>query len=107
MNTEFYKKYAISSCDDIFFNTELAKASDVTLTFNDIEASFSIGKLSNDTIGISARSIGNVDVSKIMNHFNGGGHKTDAATQIKGNDVEKVKKDLLEYLGGLDESNIY
>lgn len=107
LNTEFYKNYAISLSDETFFNTELAKASDVTLTFNNVEASFSIGKLNCDTIGISARSIGNIDVSKIMNYFNGGGHKTDAAAQIKGNDVIKVKNDLLEYLGGLDESNIY
>ena len=107
LNTEFYKNYAISFCDETFFNTELAKASDVTLTFNNVEASFSIGKLSDDIIGISARSIGNLDVAKIMNYFNGGGHKTDAAAQIKGNDVIKVKNDLIEYLGGLDESNIY
>ena len=90
-----------------YLNTELAKASDVLLTFNNVEASFTIAKISNNVVGISARSLGNVDVEKIMNHFGGGGHKTDAATQIINKDVDKVKEELLEYIGGLNEGNIY
>jgi len=107
LSTEFYDNIAISTSNNKYLTTELAKASDVTLTFNGVEASFSIARLNDDTIGISARSLGNIDVEEIMTHFNGGGHKTDAATQIKGVDVEKVKKELLEYLGGLNEGNIY
>lgn len=99
--TDIYDEYAITTSDSIYSSTELAKASDVLLTFNGVEASFSIAKLDDDVVGMSARSLGNVDVEKIMLHFNGGGHKTDAATQIRDKSVEEVKRELLEFLGGL------
>jgi len=85
-----------------YYSSELGKASDVILTFNNIEASFVIAKIGDNMVGISARSLGNIDVEKVMHHFNGGGHKTDAAAQIKGKTVEEVKKELLEFLGGLE-----
>ena len=107
LSTEFYNNIAITTSDSKYLSVELAKASDVLLTFNKVEASFSIAKLDDDLVGISARSLGNIDVEKIMNHFGGGGHKTDAATQINNKSVVEVKKELLEYLGGLDESNIH
>ena len=107
LKTEFYDNIAISSSDSKYSNVELAKACDVLLTFNNVEAAFVIAKLDDNLIGISARSLGNVDVEKVMNYFNGGGHKTDAACQIKEDNIEKVKDKLLKYLGGLNESNIY
>jgi len=96
--TEIYDEYAVTTSDSEYSGTELAKASDVLLTFNNVEASFSIAKLDDDVVGISARSLGNVDVEKVMLHFNGGGHKTDAACQIKGKNVKEVKKELLKFL---------
>ena len=57
----------------------LAMISEELLQFEDVEASFTIGYIDDNIIGISARSIGNIDVEKIMNHFNGGGHTTKAA----------------------------
>ena len=102
LKTEFINNYAISYDESVYIPIELAKASDVLLTFNDIEASFVIAKIDKNTIGISARSIGNIDVEKIMKHFNGGGHRTIAATQIEDTDIEKVKNDLIYYLGGLE-----
>lgn len=100
--TEILDKYAISAVDMEYYPSEIAKASDVILTFNNIEAAFVIAKLDEDVVGISARSLGNIDVEYIMHHFNGGGHKTDAATQIIGKSVEEVKKELLDFLGGLE-----
>lgn len=105
--TEFYDNIAISTSDLKYSSVELAKASDVLLTFNNVEASFVIAKLDENIIGVSARSLGNIDVAKIMNHFNGGGHKTDAACQIKNSNINEIKEELLKYLGGLNESNIY
>lgn len=99
--TEIYDVFAITTSDNKYSSTELAKACDVLLTFNNIEASFVIAKLEENIVGISARSLGNIDVENVMHHFNGGGHKTDAATQINGSSVENVKKELLEFLGGL------
>lgn len=107
LKAEIYDNIAIAVSKSKYLSTELAKASDILLTFNNVEASFTIAKLSNNVIGISARSLGNVDVEKIMNYFGGGGHKTDAATQISNKDVDKVKEELLKYIGGLNEGNIY
>ena len=99
--TEIYDEFAIATSDSEYSSTELAKACDVLLTFNNIEASFTIAKLDDNLVGISARSLGNIDVEKIMKKFNGGGHKTDAAAQIIDKKVDEVKEELLNILGGL------
>lgn len=101
LSTEIHDKFAISVSDMKYFSSELGKASDVILTFDNVEASFVIAKIDEDVVGISARSLGNIDVEKIMHSFNGGGHKTDAAAQIRGKSEEEVKNELLKILGGL------
>lgn len=88
----------LSIANGICDNEELAKAADTMLTFNYVEASFVIGYLSKNKIGISARSLGKIDVQKIMKRLNGGGHKTDAATQIQNSNLSEVKKLLLNAL---------
>lgn len=80
---------------------DLAKISDSMLLFNNIEASFTIGKLNNKTIGISARSLGNVNVQKIMEKLGGGGHFYDAATQLKDKTLKAAKKDLIKIINQL------
>ena len=45
---------------------DLAKVADTLLFFNNIEASFVIGKIGKDTIGLSARSLGNYNIGKIF-----------------------------------------
>ena len=102
IRTEFYDKIAITTGGKTLYDSsELAKTSDELLTFNNVEASFTICRLNKDTVGISARSLGGMDVQKIMAHFNGGGHKTDAAAQINGTDVELVKEELINYIRGI------
>lgn len=101
LNTEFYDNIAITTGDGKYLSTDLAKSSDTLLRFNSVEASFTIAKLDDNIVGISARSLGNIDVASIMNKFNGGGHKTDAAAQIKDCRVSDIKDKILEYLGGL------
>lgn len=61
-----------------------AQAADTALELENVEASFAITRRSKDTIGISARSIGDVNVQIIMEQMGGGGHLSNAATQIKG-----------------------
>lgn len=102
IKTEFYDKIAITKGGKAIYNSsELAKSSDELLTFNNVEASFTIARLDKDTIGISARSLGSINVQKIMTYFKGGGHKTDAAAQIKGKDVEVIEEKLLKYIRGM------
>lgn len=77
---------------------ELANVAEELLNFEDVEASFVIGKISNDEIGISARSIGDIDVANIMEQMGGGGHFSNAACQIKNKTIKEVKLELLDII---------
>lgn len=81
----------------IYKTSDLAKISEEILQFENIEASFTIGYLSEKTVGVSARSLGKIDVEKIMKKLGGGGHKTDAACKIENSSITKIKEQL-EYL---------
>lgn len=81
----------------IYKTSDLAKIAEEILQFENIEASFTIGYLDEKTVGISARSLGKINVEKIMNSLGGGGHKTDAACRIENSSITKVK-DKLECL---------
>ena len=76
----------------------LAKAADTLLLFKDIETSYVIGRLNKDEIGISARSLTNGNVNKVLSKMSGGGSPKEAATVIKEESLEKVKKQLLKNL---------
>lgn len=80
----------------------LAKISDAQLEIDHIEASFTIGKLSDGSIGISARSIDRFNVQDLMEKLGGGGHLNNAATQIKDMDTDAVKLTLIEKLEAID-----
>ncbi|RDW16773.1 DHH family phosphoesterase [Oceanobacillus chungangensis] len=82
----------------------LAQTADTLLTLTGITASFVISERDDGKIGISARSLGDVNVQVIMEKMNGGGHLTNAATQIEDmtiDDAEALLKDILhEYFEG-------
>lgn len=61
----------------------IAQAADTLLTMDGVQASFVIAYREQDTIGISARSLGDVNVQLIMEQLNGGGHLSNAATQMQ------------------------
>lgn len=77
---------------------EIAKIADTLLEFNHIELSFVIAKLEDGTIGISGRSIGKVSVGKILEHFNGGGDKYEAACKITDKSLREVEEELKEVI---------
>lgn len=92
--TEFYKrKYAIvfGDKDIIYERKELATISDTLLLFSNVEASFAIGYIDKNLIGISARSI-EQNVEMIMAKFGGGGHKNNAACQIEDKTFKEIEK---------------
>ena len=100
-NTEIVDKiFAISvgKRTEIYTKEQLAKIADSLLQFDEIEASFCIGKINSNIIGISARSLGNIDVERVMNKLNGGGHLTDAACQMYNTTLEKAKNELLKII---------
>ncbi len=84
--------------DKIYEKEDLAKTADTLLLFKNVEAAFVIGNIENNEIGISARSLGKIDVQEIMEKMGGGGHITDAATQLKNKTIEEVEETLISLL---------
>src|SRR5699024_5127242 len=76
----------------------LAQTADTLLTMSGIKASFAISERDDGKIGISARSLGDVNVQVIMEKMNGGGHLTNAATQIADKSVEEVYNELKDIM---------
>lgn len=87
--------------DNIYYPDDIAKVADTLLTFDQIEAAFSLAKIKDNVIGISARSLGNINVQKIMEQMGGGGHYTEAATQLEGVTLEEAQAELLRIVNSL------
>ncbi|WP_283590231.1 DHH family phosphoesterase [Ligilactobacillus saerimneri] len=91
--------------DRIFDAVAAAQAADSLLTVSGVQASYVISRRDEDTIGISARSNGKVNVQIVMEKLGGGGHLSNAATQITGKTVAEVRKQLLELINDEQENN--
>lgn len=81
---------------DVFNQVLIAQTADTLLTMNDVKASFVISERDDKMVSISARSLGEVNVQIIMEALNGGGHLTNAATQIKDKTIDEVETLLIE-----------
>lgn len=88
--------------DKLYNPVTAAQTADEMLNMTDVEASFVITKRAANTVGISARSLGKVNVQRIMEQMGGGGHLSNAATQIDDKTVQEVKKELVEIIQSLD-----
>ena len=84
--------------NEIYDQKDLAEVADELLQFEDVETSFVIGKTGEHIVSISARSLGNIDVQKIMNKLGGGGSQTSAAAQFEQTQIKEVKEMLLEQI---------
>lgn len=73
-----------------------AQTADTMLSMSGVEAAFVITKRSDDMIGISARSLGKINVQIIMEKMGGGGHLSNAATQIDDKTIQEVREELIE-----------
>lgn len=77
----------------------LAKISDRLLNIDNIVASFTIGCIEHaGFIGISARSLDQINVQVIMEEMGGGGHLNAAAYQKEGTTVDTLYNQLIEIL---------
>ncbi len=110
-NTEIYRgKFAIgyTSEDQIFDRAFLAKVSDELISISDIELAVTVGRISENQIGLSARSLGKINSQIIMEKMGGGGHLNNAAAQIKNGTVAEtialLKEKLDSYLA--EEENM-
>jgi len=72
----------------------IAQTADILLTMKDVNASFVVAERPEGGIGISARSLGEVNVQIIMENLGGGGHLTNAATQMPNSTIEEAVEQL-------------
>lgn len=101
-NTDFQSfMFAIASDSEdsgrIYEPEDIAKAADYLLKYN-INCSFAMAYIDDETISMSARSKGIIDVSKIMKLFGGGGNEYSAAVKIKGMTLPQIKTLLVSSL---------
>jgi c-di-AMP phosphodiesterase-like protein len=90
---------AVTPPDQKFPQLMIAQVADALLNMTDVFASFVISERPDGYIGISARSLGQMNVQVVMERLGGGGHLTNAAAQLEGTlaDAEaKLKKVLAE-----------
>ncbi|MGD6842659.1 DHH family phosphoesterase [Bacillus infantis] len=80
--------------DQSFDQVLIAQTADTLLTMDGIDASFVISKRADNLVGISARSLGDVNVQIIMESLEGGGHLTNAATQLTDITVDEAEERL-------------
>ncbi len=89
----------------VYDSVLIAQTADILLTMKDVGASFVIAHRSDGKIGISARSLGEVNVQLVMEKLGGGGHLTNAACQVESNSIAKVKKHLEEAINEVLEGS--
>lgn len=85
----------------------IAQTADILLAMKDVIASFVIAHRFDGLVGISARSLGEVNVQLIMEKLGGGGHLTNAACQLQVDTIEEayelLEKAIFETLEGSNE----
>lgn len=82
--------------DQKYDSVTAAKTADTLLSMVDINAAFVIIKRTDGVIAISARSSGTINVQRVMEVLGGGGHFTNAATQLENSTIAEAKQRLLE-----------
>lgn len=73
-----------------------AQTADSLLRIEKARMSIVVFALKEGTVGISARSTGELNVQVIMEHFGGGGHQNVAGAQVRGRAVESVFAEAIE-----------
>lgn len=97
--SEFYEGgLIVSTCPELISNGQViaAQVADSLLRIENVRMSIVVFQLTEDTVGISARSTGELNVQVIMEAFGGGGHQNVAGAQIKGGNVEDIKQKAIE-----------
>ncbi|MEK4222087.1 DHH family phosphoesterase [Bacillus sp. FSL W8-0116] len=99
---------AVGSEEEEYDPVLIAQAADTLLMMDGVRASFVIAKRKDNKVGVSARSLGDVNVQLIMEELEGGGHLTNAATQLEDTTIEEVEvrlwKAIQKYVEGGMES---
>lgn len=72
------------------------QAADSLLTVEGVRMTIILFQMRNDTVGISARSTGDLNVQVIMEKFGGGGHQNVAGAQVRNIDIIELKKSVVD-----------
>jgi c-di-AMP phosphodiesterase-like protein len=81
------------STETVHSRVSIAQAADELLNINNVHTSFVIG-IDGDTVFVSGRSIGEVNVQVILEKMGGGGSQSTAGLQVKDSSVEVVIENL-------------
>ena len=84
--------------DDTYGSVLIAQTADILLAMQDVSASFVIAPRADGKIGISARSLGEINVQLVMEELGGGGHLTNAACQLEVESVAEAVEQLKSVL---------
>ncbi len=89
---------ALPEKEGMVTRTMVAQAANHALGIRNVDASFVIAQIEEDTWSISGRSNGKVNVQIILEKMGGGGHFAAAGLQRKSTSTAQLKKELLEVL---------
>lgn len=95
---------SISELDNKNIRLITSQAADEMLNIEGVKASFVVFK-NNNSIGISARSYGEVNVQIIMEYLGGGGHQTMAACQFSDISIDEAIKKLYSSIDKYYDNN--
>ncbi|MFB5676950.1 DHH family phosphoesterase [Paenibacillus terreus] len=79
----------------------IAQVADTLLNMTDVLASFVVSERPDGLVGISARSLGRMNVQVVMERLGGGGHLTNAAVQLDCT-LEEAERRLTEVLAEIE-----
>ena len=94
---------AVGEDDEQYDSVVAAQAADSLLQMIGVTSSYVITRRDNDTVAVSARSTGIVSVQLVMEAMGGGGHLSNAATQVKDTSTEEVYELLLAEINKDDD----
>lgn len=97
---------AICIINKLNSNEDLSMVAEEMLKFENVKFAIAIGRLENKYIGISSKTIGNIDACKYMKLFNGGGHLNQAAAQIPNGNIKNILETIKKALEGENENNL-
>ena len=92
-------------CGDLKENATMlaAQLADMLINLNNVRASFTFYELAEKTVGVCARSKGEVNVQRVMEILGGGGHSNVAGAQLKGLTSEEAQEAVRKALGEITE----
>ena len=111
--SEYYEGgLVVSYIDKIIPNVQAiaGQAADSLLRVEGVRMTIILFQMKNDTVGISARSGGDLNVQVIMEQFGGGGHQNVAGAQVKNVPILELKKAVIEsarkYIAETDKTEV-